>query len=99
VENHSPSAQTPAPQYKITDTQETVYRPVKLGAINQFAYRTGPIPAHSQIPEFGSAAEGTPIQGALLLFKVNQPSFENRPLVLSITDPRVHQTATADLDV
>jgi len=70
------------------------------GSGNAFAYRGGPVQAKSQIPEPNSVAESGPTQGALLLYKIQVASLDNRPLTIKIVDPNDQsQTASAELDV
>ena len=93
----------PAPaanDYKITDTQGTVFRPVQIGPQNVFAYRPQPVPPDGVLPVPDSPASESTIQGSLLLFKIPTPNLANRPLALSIRDPAVsNREATVDLDV
>ncbi len=84
----------------ITDTQDNSYTPVVPDSTNEFAYRGGLIPAKSQLPEPASVAASGPTQGALLLYKIQVVSLDNRPLELKIVDPTdSSQSASAELDV
>jgi hypothetical protein len=84
----------------ITDTQDNSYTPVVPDSTNEFAYRGGLIPAKSQLPEPASVAASGPTQGALLLYKIQVVSLDNRPLELKIVDPTdASQSASAELDV
>lgn len=86
--------------FYITDTQGLTYRPAPVPGANPFAYHGVVIPPHDQLPAKGSAAENGPTQGLALLFKVPLASFDNRPLVLHITDPsNAKSEATVELDV
>jgi hypothetical protein len=78
VQNETDETIAPANSFEIVDTQENVYRPVPLD--NPFAYKPEPIPPNSLIPEVGSVASESTIQGSLLLFKVKIQSLQNRPL-------------------
>jgi hypothetical protein len=95
----------PAPaasEFKVTDTQDNVYRPVGFGLDNAFAYRPLTLAPGDQIPTPDTAAANNPsVNGALVLFKVKISSFEDRPLVLTITSPPGGKPAeaTVDLDV
>jgi hypothetical protein len=100
VQNGTNEPQRAAENYKITDTQGTVFRPIPLGRSNVFAYRPIDIPAKDSLPLPDSAAGDNSIQGALLLFKIPTKNFENRPLELSISTPAFpDQVGTVDLDV
>lgn len=100
VQNETKHALSPAEEFEIEDTQETVYRPLELAPTNLFAYRPTRMPPASLIPQVDSvAAEGT-IQGSLLLFKIPGPSLDNRPLELVIKSPIPGgDPGTVDLDV
>jgi hypothetical protein len=99
VENRSGVTQTPTADFTITDTEHKVYRPVFPNSNNPFTYQSYPLPGHGQIPGPESAAYNGPTQGALVLFKVDRASYDNRPLNFAITQPDTGQTATTDLDV
>jgi hypothetical protein len=101
VQNQEKRSSPAANAFEIVDTQENVYRPLTLGPDNVFAYRGGSVPAGSTLPEPDTAARNNPsVQGALLLFKVKNFSFDNRPLELSIAQPGAQpERATVNLDV
>ncbi|HEX3512273.1 MAG TPA: hypothetical protein VHT27_14370 [Solirubrobacteraceae bacterium] len=89
-----------ATSVSITDTQANTYAPLTPGATNPYAYRGGNVPAKGQIPEADTTADSGPTQGALLLFKIQTVSLDNRPLQLKITSPQdLAESATAELDV
>jgi hypothetical protein len=84
----------------IADTQGNTYSPIVPAQTNQFAYRGGTVPGKGQIPEPDTTADSGPTQGALLLFKIQVVSLDNRPLELKIVDPEdPAETASAELDV
>ena len=84
----------------ISDTQENVYGPTLPLGPNEFAYRGGFVPAKSQIPAPGTIPADAPTQGALLLYKIQIVSLDNRPLELKIVDPLdPTESASAELDV
>jgi hypothetical protein len=100
VYNHSSTPLPAATDLTISDTQNNVYTPIVPDAINEFAYRGGLVPAKSQIPVPESVANSGATQGALLLYKIQVVSLDNRPLELKIVDPtNPTQTASAELDV
>ncbi|HEX8714843.1 MAG TPA: hypothetical protein VF706_04665 [Solirubrobacteraceae bacterium] len=89
-----------ASEFTITDTQGNAYTPIVPGAVNQFAYRGGTVPGNGRVPELDTIAADGPTQGALLLFKIQTVSLDNRPLTFKIVDPTdAAQTASAELDV
>jgi hypothetical protein len=93
----------PAPSatdFTVTDTQENVYTPLPLGPENQFGYHAETILRNSRLPALDTIAANGPTQGALLLFKIQTVSLDNRPLILKIVDPQnAAETASAELDV
>jgi hypothetical protein len=98
--NHSGQAHPAATDISITDTQGAKYIPVIPGQTNPFAYRAGNLAPDGRIPALSSVAASGATQGALLLFKINVTSLDNRPLELKIVDqanPGV--SANAELDV
>jgi hypothetical protein len=100
VENDAQKAARAATDYTITDTQNTKFRPLALGADNVFAYRGGTLQPKDVLPAPDSPAGQGTIQGSLLLFKIPVANFENRPLELSIRSAAAPgETATVDLDV
>jgi hypothetical protein len=100
VYNHSSVAHLGATTIAIGDTQNNLYTPIVPDQTNQFAYRGGFIPADSQIPVASSVAANGGTQGALLLYKIQVVSLDNRPLTIHIVDPKdATQRASAELDV
>lgn len=100
VQNETGEEQLPAETFEIVDTQEEVYRPILLDdRANAFAYRPEPLPPRSLIPDPNSAAGQGAIQGSLLLFKLRNDTFQNRPLEFKIRSSRVSGEALVDLDV
>ncbi|HST56825.1 MAG TPA: hypothetical protein VLJ42_13140 [Solirubrobacteraceae bacterium] len=100
VFNHSDQAHPAATNISISDTQGTSYIPVIPDQTNPFAYQGGSVPSAGRIPPLNSVASSGPTQGALLLFKINVVSLDNRPLELKLVDPEnPGESATAELDV
>jgi hypothetical protein len=100
VYNNGSHAEPSATDFTVTDTQENVYTPISLGAVNPFAYRAETIARNSRLPPLDTTAANGPTQGALLLFKIQVVSLDNRPLTLKIVDPTdAAETASAELDV
>jgi hypothetical protein len=84
----------------ISDTQGNHYIPIVPGPANDFAYRAGNVPGNGRLPLPDTVAANGTTQGALLLFKIQVVSLDNRPLKLRIVDPDdAAETATAELDV
>jgi hypothetical protein len=100
VYNNSSEAHPSATALTISDTQGNTYIPVLPSQTNPFAYRPGLVPAKSQLPVPDTTADSGPTQGALLLYRIQTVSLDNRPLELKIVDPsNPSQTASAELDV
>jgi len=100
VYNHGSQPLPAASNLTITDTQGNTYLPIEPGEGNQYAYRATLVPGNGQLPLPNSVAYDGPTQGALLLFKIQVVSLDNRPLTLKIVDPTdPSETASAELDV
>jgi hypothetical protein len=101
VENTSKDETRPAASvWEIHDTQENVYRPIPLDTeINPFAFEPVDVPPKTVIPLSTSAAGQGPTQGLMLLFKIRNEAFQNRPLELRFRNGGSGQEGTYDLDV
>jgi hypothetical protein len=101
VENTSNDETRPAATvWEIHDTQENVYRPLPIDTdLNPFAFEPGDVPPKTVIPLSTSAAGQGPIQGLMLLFKIRNESFSNRPLELKFRNGGSGQEGTYALDV
>ena len=84
----------------ISDTQGNVYAPVVPDLSNPYAYRGGLVGPTAELPELDTTQAFGPTQGALLLYKIQTVSLDNRPLKVKIESPSgLGQTASAVLDV
>jgi hypothetical protein len=100
VWNHTSAPLPAATDLTISDTQNNVYTPIVPDAENEFAYRGGQVPAKGELPLPESVASSGATGGALLLYKIQVVSLDNRPLELKIVDPTdASQSASAELDV
>ena len=101
VENVSEDETLPAASvWEIHDTQDNVYRPIAIDTeINPFAFEAVDVPPMTVIPLASSAAGQGPIQGSLLLFKITNESFQNRPLELRFSNGGGSEEGVYDLDV
>jgi hypothetical protein len=89
-----------ASQFEIRDTTGKVFEPIALNArINRTAYVPAELGGGDQLPLPGSLARENLTQGGLILFKVPNTAYANRPLELNITPPDGGHEATVDLDV
>ena len=99
VQNETDEAIAPASDFEIVDTQENVYRPIPIDTdVNPFAYKPDPIGPKGLLPETGSVASETTIQGSMLLFKIKTESLQNRPLEFRFKGGS-GTTGVIDLDV
>jgi hypothetical protein len=100
VFNHTGQSLPAATSPTVTDTQGNTYAPIVPDPTNEYAYRGGLVLASSQLPVPDSVASFGPTQGALLLYKIQIASLDNRPLEFNIVDPiDPTQKAAAELDV
>jgi hypothetical protein len=100
VTNHNSVALPTATNLTISDTQNNIYTPIVPGSENEFAYRAGRVPAKGELPLPESVASQGATGGAVLLYKIQVVSLDNRPLELKIVAPNnASQTASAELDV
>jgi hypothetical protein len=101
IENTSEDETRPAATiWEIHDTQENVYRPIPVDTdINPFVFEPVDVPPKTVIPRYDTAAGQGPTQGLLLLFKITNESFQNRPLELKFRNGGSGQEGTYDLDV
>jgi hypothetical protein len=88
--------QTVPAEWTITDTEQNEFSP--LPSESQFALPLGgSIEPEDQAPALDSPAQGGPIQGALVLFRIPDSATEARPLELLI--PGEDGPATVELDI
>ena len=100
IYNNGSLSEPSATDFTITDTQENVYTPIPITGENPFAYHAETLARNSRLPPLDTTAANGPTQGALLLFKIQVVSLDNRPLTLKIVDPtNPGETASAELDV
>jgi hypothetical protein len=100
VWNHTSAALPAANELTVSDTQNNIYQPIVPDSENEFAYRGGLVPAKGELPLPESVASQGATGGAVLLYKIQVVSLDNRPLELKIVDPSdPAQTASAELDV
>jgi hypothetical protein len=98
VKNESGETLTPTTKFKVTDTQGNSFEPVVLDEKqNPFIYVPGPLEHAHVLPDANTPPGSGPVQGSLILFKIDAPSLQNRPLVLTIGEGE--DAATVDLDL
>jgi hypothetical protein len=102
VENSEDEPYPAAEEFKIVDTVGNEYEPFELPESNVFSYQPvelGGESAPSVLPDPESGAGGGPIQGSLLLFKLNTSVYSNRPVELEIVPSDGGEPSTVELDL
>lgn len=83
IENEGDAAEALPTDLKVVDTEGTEFNPVPSRSL--FALKLGgEVPADGQVPEAESTAANGPIQGAMVLFLIDQAAISARPLTLDI---------------
>jgi hypothetical protein len=102
VENDDDAAHPAAADFKIVDTLGTEYEPFVLPASNPLSYQAHEVEGQDGqplLPDPESAAGGGPVQGSVLLFKLNTSVYANRPLELEIQPPDGGEPSRVVLDL
>lgn len=100
ITNKSDNVGTGADEFKIVDTRGRLFKPIALQRINPFAYRSTPVLPGGVYPRLNSVATSTPPGGALLLFKLQLPALDFRPLELGFSStlvPKAESSVRLDL--
>ena len=85
AKNQTKRAQTTSDNFEVVDTQGDVYHPLKLDtALNPFAWTSQTLAPNGIEPGPNSIQASGPTQGGLLLFRVNDTVYDNRPLTLYV---------------
>lgn len=96
IENESEEEAVSASSYEVVDTQEQTFEPLETES--PYALDIGAtVPAEGELPPPNTTAQTGPIQGAMLLFLVDDSVTENRPLELEIGGGS--ETGTVELDI
>lgn len=87
--------------FDIVDTQGNVYKPVKLDpAANPYVWTAQALAPGATEPGQNTTPGTAPTGGQLLLFKLNNSIYDNRPLTLQIRSPSSDKVwATISLDL
>jgi hypothetical protein len=102
VQNATDDEHESAEEFKIVDTIGTEYEPIELPASNPFAYQPALLRSEAGQPVYpdpDSGAGAGPVQGSLLLFKLNTSAYANRPVELEIESPEGGEHSTVELDL
>jgi len=85
AKNQTKQAQTTSDNFEVVDTQGDVYHPVKLDtALNPFAWTSQTLAPSGTEPGPNTIQASGPTQGGLVLFRVNDSVYDNRPLTLYV---------------
>lgn len=87
--------------FDIVDTQGNVYKPIKLDpAANPYVWTAQTVSPGGTQPNQNTTGGAGPTGGQLLLFKLNNSIYDNRPLTLQIRSPSNNRLwATISLDL
>jgi hypothetical protein len=100
AKNQTDQAHTTTDNFVIVDTQGNKYYPVKLNpAANPYAWSSQRLAPLTTQPGPDTSASSGPTQGQLLLFKIGNSAYANRPLTLEILGASDQQLATISLDL
>ena len=100
AKNQTHRLQTTSDNFKIVDTQQDTYYPIRLDPnVNSFAWKPETLQPGAIQPEPDTIAGQGPTQGGLLLFKLNTSVYSNRPLTLLILGSDNEQLGSISLDL
>jgi hypothetical protein len=102
VQNATDEVHPSTDDFRIIDTTGAVYRPIALPGTNPYAYRSIPVESDAGQPvqpDPESGAGSGPIQGEMVLFRLNTAVYANRPLDLEITPPGGGEPSSVVLDL
>lgn len=100
AKNQTHQPVTTSDNFVITDTEGIRYYPIKLNPqLNPFAWTAQRLYPLQTQPGPGTIAANGPTQGGLLLFRINNNSYANRPLTLHILGPSNQNLASISLDL
>jgi hypothetical protein len=100
AKNQTDKTQTTANNFVITDTQGNRYYPLKLNPdVNPYAWTSQRLAPLGIQPGPDTTASFGPTQGQLLLFKIGNSAYANRPLTLEILSPSDQNLGSISLDL
>lgn len=100
AKNQSGTTVTTADKFKLTDSDGQVFTPTALNAnINPYAWTPEKLSPNDTEPEVGTAGANTSIGGDLVLFKLTQSVYSNRPLTLLVYAPGASKPSQVSLDL
>ncbi len=100
AKNETHTNQTTTDSFDIVDTQGNRYHPVALNpSLNPYAWTSQTLRPLGIEPPPDSTASFGPTQGGLVLFKLGDAIYSNRPLTLEIFAPGQAKPSTISLDL
>ncbi len=100
AENQSGTNQMTADTFKLEDSYGDVYTPTALNpSLNPFAWTSQNLSPDGIEPLPGSVASNGGPGGGLILFKLNESVYSNRPLTLEIFAPGSTKPSRVSLDL
>ncbi len=100
AKNQTHEAAATTDSFDIVDTQGNKYYPIPIDThINPFAWTAQTLTPGQQEPTQSTASFYVPSQGGLLLFKLNETVYSNRPLTLQIYAAGQTKPSTVSLDL
>jgi hypothetical protein len=101
AKNQTKSPQRTTADFDIVDTEGHHYQPIPLNtSLNPFAWTARTLQPDGIEPAESTIAANGPTQGGLLLFKLNESVYSDRPLTLEIRSPTTNRVeATISLDL
>jgi hypothetical protein len=96
IHNESDAAQRLPTQFRVVDTVGTKFKPVPTRSL--FALKLGAaVPGNGVLPEPETTAANGPIQGSMVLFRIDSAAIQDRPLTLDI--PSSSGVGRVELDI
>jgi hypothetical protein len=100
AKNQSGHVATTADKFEIVDSAGNVYPATPLNpGTNPYAWTSQALGVNATEPLDNSAAGSSSPGGGLILFKLNQSVYSNRPLTLKIFSPGVAKPSNVSLDL
>jgi hypothetical protein len=97
IDNEGSSSAQVATDFKVIDTVGATFDPIPSKSL--FALRLGAsIPGGDQLPQPESTAANGPIQGSMVLFRIDSSAIQDRPLTLEIPSSD-GSTGEVELDI
>jgi hypothetical protein len=100
AKNQTHHTQTTVDNFEIVDTQGNTYYPIKLDPnLNPFVWTSEQLGPLQTEPGPNTVASEGPTQGGLLLFRISNSAYANRPLTLYILGSHNQRLGSISLDL